>query len=154
MNLLLAKEALQTLTPRILSCDDNEMSRGLLRRMLTRRGYLVEEAIDGETAIEAIAKRPPDLVLLDLRLPDINGSEVLRHLRCDFGIDELPIIMISAEHDGEAAAACLALGACDYVTKPIDASALYTRVSIYLDRRFARVLKPTDTAAATLRIVH
>jgi CheY-like chemotaxis protein len=74
---LMANAALETVTPRILICDDNEMGRHLLRRMLTRRGYLVEEAIDGEEAIEAVERRPPDLVLLDLRLPDLDGSEVL-----------------------------------------------------------------------------
>ena len=139
MTLLLADEPLEIVTPRILLCDDNEMGRGLIRRLLSRRGYLVEEAVDGQTAIEAVEHWAPDLVLLDLRLPDIDGSEVLRQLRCDHDTGALPIIMISAEHDGEVVAGCLALGACDFVTKPVEASVLYARIATHLDVHFAQI---------------
>jgi DNA-binding response OmpR family regulator len=154
MDFLLASEPLQIVTPRILICDDNEMGCGLLRRMLTRRGYQVEEAIDGASAIEAVEKCPPDLVLLDLRLPDLDGAEVLRQLRCDHDANELPIIMGSAEHDGEVVAGCLALGACDYVTKPIHAGVLYARIAPHLDLHFAHILQPKEASRPDLRVVH
>jgi DNA-binding response OmpR family regulator len=154
MDLLLATEPLQIVTPRILICDDNEMGRGLLRRMLMRRGYLVEEAIDGAAAIQAVEQCPPDLVLLDLRLPDLDGSEVLRQLRCDHNASQLPIIMVSAEHDGEVVAGCLSLGACDYVTKPIHAGILYARIATHLDLHFAHGFWPKEVSRTALRVVH
>jgi DNA-binding response OmpR family regulator len=154
MDTLLANEALATVTPRILICDDNEMGRRLLRRMLTRRGYLVEEAIDGKEAIQAVERCPPDLVLLDLRLPDLDGSEVLRQLRCGHDVHVLPIIMVSAEHDGEVVAGCLALGACDYVTKPIHAGVLYARIATHLALRFTHIFQTKAVSHPGLRVVH
>jgi adenylate cyclase len=154
MDLLLANEPLQIDTPRILICDDNEMGRELVKRMLIRRGYLVEEASNGEAAIEAVERCPPNLVLLDLRLPDIDGSEVLRQLRCDFDANDLPIIMVSAEHDGEVVAGCLSLGACDYVTKPIHAGVLYRRIAAQLDLHFKHIFGPNLPPRPELRVVH
>ena len=154
MDLLLATEPLEIVTPRILICDDNELGRELLKRMLLRRGYMVEEAADGASAIGAIALCTPDLVLLDLRLPDLEGSEVLRQLRCDHDAVQLPIIIVSAEHDGEIVAGCLSLGACDYVTKPIHAGVLYARIATHLDLHFARRRQSTPLARPALRIVH
>jgi DNA-binding response OmpR family regulator len=154
MDLLLAREPLEIVTPRILICDDNEMGRELLKRMLLRRGYLVEEAIDGRSTIEAIERCPPDLVLLDLRLPDLDGSEVLRQLRCDHDPNELPIIMVSAEHDGEVVAGCLSLGASDYVPKPVHAGVLYARIATHLDLHFAHGFQPAEVSRPALRVVH
>jgi PleD family two-component response regulator len=154
MDLLLANEALQIVTPRILICDDNEIGRSLLRRMLSRRGYLIEEAVDGETVIEAVERCPPDLVLLDLRLPDVDGSEVLLQLRCDRDRTELPIIMVSAEHDGEVVAGCYALGANDYVTKPVHSGILFARVETHLDLHFAGRAPVRQTRRHDLRLVH
>jgi DNA-binding response OmpR family regulator len=154
MDLLLAAEPLQIVTPRILICDDNEMGRCLLRRMLSRRGYLVEEAMDGESTILAVERSPPDLVLLDLRLPDLDGSEVLRELRCDYDANELPIIMVSAEHDGEVVAGCLSLGASDYITKPVHAGILYARIATHLDLHFAHGFQQRGTPGPALRVVH
>jgi DNA-binding response OmpR family regulator len=154
MDLLLANEPLQIVTPRILICDDNEMGRALLKRLLTRRGYLVEEAIDGRAAIEAVETCAPDLVLLDLRLPDLDGSEVLRRLRCDHDASELPIIVVSAELDGEVVAGCLALGACDYLTKPIDAAMLYARIATHLDLHFTQIFQVKAISRSNLRVVH
>jgi DNA-binding response OmpR family regulator len=154
MDLLLANEPLQIVTPRILICDDNEMGRGLLKRMLLRRGYSVEEAIDGESAIEAVERCPPDLVLLDLRLPDLDGSEVLRQLRCEHDATNLPIIMVSAEHDGEVVAGCLSLGASDYVTKPVHSGILCARIATHLDLHFAHAFQSREVSRPDLRVVH
>jgi DNA-binding response OmpR family regulator len=154
MDLLLANEPLQIVTPRILICDDNEVGRVMLRRMLSRRGYLVEEAFDGASTIGAVEQCPPDLVLLDLRLPDLDGSEVLRRLRCDHNANELPIIMISAEHDGEVVAGCLSLGACDYITKPIHAGILCARIATHLDLHFAHACRSGPAPRPGLRLVH
>jgi CheY-like chemotaxis protein len=151
--LLLASAPVEMPAPRILICDDNEIGRALLRRLLTRRGYVVEEAVDGCAAIAAIEECAPDLVLLDLRLPDLDGAEVLRQLRCDHSGAELPIIMVSAENDGEVMAGCLSLGASDYVAKPVHAGVLYARIATHLDLHFAGALR-AGKAAPPMHVVH
>jgi adenylate cyclase len=154
MDLLLATEPLEILTPRILVCDDNETGRVLMKRMLLRRGYYVDEAGDGRSAIDAIERCPPDLVVLDLRMPDIDGADVLRHLRLSHDALALPIIMVSAEHDGEVVAGCLSLGASDYVTKPVHASILYARIATHLDLHFAHAFQDDRVTQAALRAIH
>jgi CheY-like chemotaxis protein len=138
--------------PRILICDDCEASRGLLRRLLARSGYAIDEAVNGEAAIEVVEAAVPDLILLDLRLPDIDGAEVLRQLRLDYNATRLPIIMVSAEHDGEVVAGCLSLGANDYVTKPIQTMVLRSRVLTFLAVHSARAdIESARRAKAALR---
>ena len=116
----------------VLVADDSEVSRALLRRLLTRNGYLVHEAEDGATALRVAEQFPPDILLLDLRLPDIDGSTVLGYLRAKFDPIQLPIIMVSAEDDGEVVAGCLSIGANDYVTKPIHWPTLKARIQTHL----------------------
>ena len=90
----------------VLVADDSEVSRALLKRLLMRNGYVAHEAESGEAALRAAEQFPPDLILLDLRLPDIDGSTVLGYLRAKFDSIQLPIIMVSAEYDGEVIAGC------------------------------------------------
>jgi DNA-binding response OmpR family regulator len=127
--------AQQWAPPRILVTDDSDVARALFRRLLSRRGYIVEEAATGAAALETVDADPPDLLLLDLRLPDIDGSDVLRQLRAERSIDALPTIMISGELDGEVAAACLDMGANDFLMKPVFAALLYARVETCLINR-------------------
>lgn len=118
--------------PLILIADDADVSRALLRRMLVRIGFRTLFAADGAQAITLAERRRPNMLLLDLRLPDIDGSAVLSHLREEFDAVTLPIIMVSAEHDGEVIAACLGLGANDFVTKPIHFPTLRARMETHL----------------------
>lgn len=116
----------------VLVADDSEVSRALLKRLLTRNGYIAHEAENGEAALRIADQFPPDILLLDLRLPDIDGSTVLGYLRAKFDPIQLPIIMVSAEYDGEVIAGCLAIGANDYVTKPIHWPTLKARMRTHL----------------------
>ncbi len=116
----------------ILVADDSEVSRALLKRLLIRSGYVAREAEDAMAALRAVEDFPPDLLLLDLRLPDMDGSTVLGYLRAKFDPIQLPIIMVSAEWDGEVIAGCLAVGANDYVTKPIHWPTLRARIQTHL----------------------
>ena len=118
--------------PLILIADDLDVSRALLRRILVRIGFRTLLAGDGEHAITLCQRRRPNLILLDLRLPGIDGAAVLSHLRLEFDPVTLPIIMVSAEHDGEVVAACLGLGANDFVTKPIYVPTLRARIETHL----------------------
>lgn len=124
----------------VLVADDSEVSRALLKRLLTRNGYIAHEAEDGEAALRVAEQFPPDLLLLDLRLPDIDGSTVLGYLRAKFDHIQLPIIVVSAEWDGEVIAGCLSLGANDYVTKPIHWPTLKVRMQTHLGLHLGHAL--------------
>ena len=111
-------------TNHILVVDDESDVRELLRKFLTRRGYEVDTASDGMAAIEAIRENPPDIVLLDIRLPKIDGLSVLRRLRDD--ADDVAIITMSGIADEDMARQSLELGAADFITKPFNLPYLET----------------------------
>lgn len=121
----------------LLVVDDNEANRDMLARRLRRQGYEVETAVDGPQAIEKIEAWVPDLVLLDVMMPGMSGLEVLRYLRNLYDRAELPILMATAKTDSEDVVQALALGANDYVTKPIDFPVLLARVASHLQTRAA-----------------
>jgi two-component system KDP operon response regulator KdpE len=130
--------------PRVLVVDDEAQIRRSLRVALRANGYEVEEAATGEAALEQAATRPPELVILDLSLPDIDGVEVCRRLR---EWTQLPVIILSANGEDEAKVRALDEGADDYVTKPFSVVELLARMRVAL-RRAARA---TDTAAVVIR---
>lgn len=122
---------------RVLMVDDDAGSRRLVMRALESMGYKVEGTGDGAEALEMIASQPPDIVLLDLDLPGLNGAEICTRLR-HHQREELriiPIVMLTA-HDGEREeVACLAAGANDFVAKPIGRAALSARIATQLRLR-------------------
>lgn len=117
---------------RILVVDDDEMNRDMLSRRLLRKGYEVETARDGAEALALIAARSFDLILLDVMMPGIDGVEVLRTIRRERTISELPVIMATARDQSENVVAALEAGANDYVTKPIDFPVVLARVQTQL----------------------
>jgi DNA-binding response OmpR family regulator len=100
---------------RILVVDDEPGVRDVLQEHLSRRGHHVETALSGEAALAAIARVRPDVVLLDLHMPGMDGLEVLRRIRT-----LARVIMVTANTDVPAARETLKSGAFDYVTKPVD----------------------------------
>lgn len=126
---------LETRPWRVLVVDDDLMNRESLSRRLKRRGMDVDVAADGTEALEAIRRVIYDLILLDVMMPGLSGLEVLERLRHDFTAAELPIIMATANNSSEDIAHALALGANDYVTKPIDFTVALARVNTQLDLR-------------------
>ena len=110
---------------RILVVDDEPAIARTLRINLSARGYEVELAGDGRSALDAVAAQRPDLVVLDLGLPDLDGVEVLRRLR---ERDELPVVVLSARHESDDKVEALDLGADDYVTKPFGMDEFMARV--------------------------
>jgi DNA-binding response OmpR family regulator len=111
-------------TNQILIVDDESDVRELLSKFLTRRGYAVSSVGDGEAAIEAIRESHPDIVLLDIRLPKIDGISVLQRLRDES--EEVAIITMSGNADEETARLSLELGAADFITKPFNLPYLET----------------------------
>ena len=117
--------------PRVLVVDDEPQIVGLLRSYLERDGFDVDEAADGEAALEATRRGRPDLVLLDLMLPRLNGREVCRRIR-DMG--QTPIIMLTARDEETDKLVGLELGADDYITKPFSPREVVARVRAVLRR--------------------
>src|SRR5438045_9462929 len=118
--------------PRILVVDDHEDNIELLRARLEARGYDVDGAPDGQAALEQVDKMVPDLILLDVMMPKMDGMEVARRLKAKIANKELPfipIIMQTALDSTENKVEGLDAGADDYLTKPINFAELAARVS-------------------------
>ena len=111
-------------TNNVLIVDDESDVRELLSKFLRRRGYEVDTASDGPSAIEAIRDGQPDIVLLDIRLPKMDGLAVLAHVRD--AADKVAIITMSGSADEETARKSLELGAADFITKPFNLPYLET----------------------------
>jgi len=112
--------------PCVLIIDDEPAIRRLLKTTLGSQSWRIVEAGSGATALAAIAEVKPDIVLLDLGLPDIDGLEVLRRVRSD--TTTLPIVVLSARNDERGKVAALEAGADDYVTKPFSMGELIARL--------------------------
>jgi len=115
----------------LLFIEDDDSIRLALRLALEDEGYEVREAGDGRSGIEAFSRDEPDLVLLDLRLPDISGFEVCRTLRA---VSIVPIIIVTAQTDTHDLVAGLEAGADDYITKPVVPKELAARIRAALRR--------------------
>ena len=124
---------------RILVVDDNRDNVEIIATRLRFRGYEIEEASDGATALELVRKNPPDLMLLDVMLPDIDGYEIARRLKNDDKMPFIPIILVTARDTTQDKVAGLDAGADDYLTKPINFPELEARV-----RSMLRIKKLQD----------
>ena len=127
----------------ILAVDDEEDILELLRYNLSREGYRVTPATTGEEAVRLALSLLPDLILLDLLLPGMDGLEVCRRLKADARTRSIPLIMLTAKGEEADIVAGLELGADDYVTKPFSPRVLLARIRTVLRRRSAEV--PADT---------
>src|SRR6185369_14954157 len=114
--------------PRILIADDNPANVDILRTRLSGHGYEIITANDGEAALEASRQNLPDLILLDVMMPKIDGFEVCRRLKSDPALPFMPIILVTAKADTKDVVAGLDAGADEYLTKPIDHMAMLARV--------------------------
>ncbi|MEU7788206.1 response regulator transcription factor [Amycolatopsis sp. NPDC049159] len=127
---------------RVLVVDDDETVRDVVRRYLEVAGFTVDQAGDGAEGLAKFAAHEPDLVVLDVMMPGINGLEVCKRLR---QVSQVPIVMLTALGEEENRIAGLQLGADDYVTKPFSPKELALRVASVLRR--ARMPRPQPAAA-------
>ncbi|MGK3201082.1 response regulator transcription factor [Amycolatopsis sp. MEPSY49] len=127
---------------RVLVVDDDETVRDVVRRYLEVAGFTVDQAGDGADGLAKFAAHEPDLVVLDVMMPGINGLEVCKRLR---QVSQVPIVMLTALGEEENRIAGLQLGADDYVTKPFSPKELALRVASVLRR--ARMPRPEPAAA-------
>jgi DNA-binding response OmpR family regulator len=117
--------------PRILLADDERELRDMLAKYLTAEGFEVIEAVDGAAALDLALREEPDLVLLDVAMPEMDGFEVLRNLRTSSAV---PVIMLTARAEEIDRVVGLTVGADDYVTKPFSPRELVARIKAVLRR--------------------
>ena len=134
--------------PQILIVDDNETNRCLLTARLGAEGYETTEAENGERALAVVREVAPDVILLDVMMPKIDGFEVCRRLKGDSTMGFVPIIMVTARTDSQDVVTGLNAGAEEYLTKPIDHAALVARVRSML--RIKELHDRVETQAAEL----
>ncbi len=152
--------------PKILVVDDQPINVQLLKRKLEREGLGVTAAYNGLEALNLIAKDKPDLILLDVMMPDMDGIEVCQRLQADEETRSIPIIFITARTTKESKLEGLAVGAVDYITKPIDLDETLARVQtqlrfvainrqmVDLQRRLEEARRAATIGAVTQGIAH
>jgi class 3 adenylate cyclase/CheY-like chemotaxis protein len=118
--------------PRILIVDDNPENLDILRTRLAIHGYEILMADNGEEALALVREQQPDLILLDVMMPKMDGFEVCRRLRADPALPFMPIILVTARADSKDIVAGLEAGGDEYLTKPVDQAALVARVKSML----------------------
>ena len=120
---------------RVLLVEDEESLRRVMKDLLEREGFVVHEAGDGVIALDEVDRLAPDLVVLDLNLPRLDGYGVLSHLRARPATQKLPVIVLTAKGDEESEVRVFEYGASDFLTKPFRARALSARIHSLLDRK-------------------
>ncbi len=118
--------------PNILVVDDEPINVKLLQRKLEKEGMGVDVVFDGEAALKKIAKRRPDLILLDIMMPGLDGIEVCKRLKSEEKTQTIPVIFITAKTSKQGKIAGLSAGATDYITKPIDLDETIARIKTQL----------------------
>ncbi len=118
--------------PKILLVEDNEMNRDMLSRRLQRKGYEVVLAVDGQSGVEMAQTQAPDLVLMDMSLPVLDGWEATRRLKADAATQRIPVIALTAHAMSSDRDKALEAGCDDYDTKPVDLPRLLGKIEALL----------------------
>ncbi|MDX2227851.1 MAG: response regulator [Verrucomicrobiae bacterium] len=117
---------------KILIVEDNEMNRDMLSRRLQRRGYEIAMAVDGAEGLSKAASEKPDLILLDMSLPIMDGWEAARQLKASDALKSIPVIALTANAMVEDKQKALAAGCDDYDTKPVEIERLIGKITKFL----------------------
>lgn len=120
---------------KLLLVEDNEMNMDMLKRRLTRAGFDVVTATDGAQGVKQVRDQRPDLILMDLSLPILDGWEATRQLKADPDLRDIPIIALTAHAMAEDLGKATAAGCDDFDTKPVDIARLLTKVRAQLAKR-------------------
>jgi two-component system, cell cycle response regulator DivK len=119
---------------KILLVEDNEMNRDMLSRRLERKGYEVVIAVNGKEGVELVSSTRPDLILMDLSLPIIDGWEATRRIKADPATARIPVIALTAHAMAEDRAKAMAAGCDDFDIKPVDLPRLLEKIDTLLRR--------------------
>ncbi len=134
----MTEKNLQVQSSSVLVVDDTEMNRDMLRALLEADGHKAGVAENGRIALEAIKKNSFDLILLDVMMPEMNGYQVLEHLKADPSLRDIPVIVLSALDEIGSVVRCIELGAEDYLPKPFDPVLLRARIGACLEKKRLR----------------
>jgi putative two-component system response regulator len=135
----------------VLVVDDEELNRKLMRVLLTRRGFHVEEAADGEEALQKVEQRTPDVILLDVMMPRLDGLEACRRLKQDPRTQLIPVVLVTALSAPDDRVAGIEAGADDFLSKPFHQAELLARVrSLIRLKQLTDQLERTETILFTL----
>jgi CheY-like chemotaxis protein len=118
--------------PKILLVEDNELNRDMLSRRLVRRGYEITIAVDGRQALERAVADAPELILMDLSLPEIDGWEATRRLKADIATRSIPVIALTAHAMAGDREKALDAGCDDFDTKPVELPRLIEKIEALL----------------------
>lgn len=121
-------------TKKVLLVEDNEMNREMLVRRLAKRGYDVEVAVDGEQAVESFSSVAPDIVLMDMSLPNMDGLEATRRIKSDSSGKHTPVIMLTANATVSDQENAFAAGCDEFETKPVRLAQLEEKMTSCLNR--------------------
>jgi two-component system cell cycle response regulator DivK len=125
---------------KILIVEDNEDSRELVVKVLRNKGYIMVEAVDGEEAIEKVVSEKPDLVLLDISIPKLDGYEVAKRLKSREDVKDIPIVAVTAHAMKGDREKVIAAGFEGYISKPVNVRELPDQVKSYLRGKWESVL--------------
>jgi two-component system phosphate regulon response regulator PhoB len=146
------KEECQLNKKTILIVEDDEDIQQLVGYNLIKAGFLVEYGDSGEQALEKIKHQAPDLILLDLMLPGMDGRELCRVIRSDSKINQIPIIMLTAKEEESDIISGLDLGADDYITKPFSPKILISRIKAVLRRKAKNSAPQTTDSSDVIKL--
>ncbi|NQU66078.1 MAG: response regulator [SAR324 cluster bacterium] len=131
---------------RILIVDDNKNNRQILSLVIKKKGYQVSVAANGKEALESVAAQPPDLILLDIIMPEMDGFETCRRLKKMEGTAQIPIIFATSLARSENIEKAFEVGGSDYITKPFIREEVYSRIKLHISLNKANA-KVLDTMA-------
>ena len=119
--------------PKVLLVEDNEMNRDMLSRRLERKGFDVVFALDGQAAVDMAATESPDLILMDMSLPVMDGWEATRQIKANDNLSQIPVIALTAHAMSGDREKALDAGCEEYDTKPVDFPRLIEKIHTLLD---------------------
>lgn len=135
----------------VLAVDDNPQNLQFLGKLLSDNGYDMAMAQNGQQALNFVKKHDPDLILLDVMMPEMDGYEVCRALKIDFGSRHIPVIFLTAKTGAEDAVQGFEAGGVDYVTKPFNAPELLARIRTHIELNVLRGLLPMCSGCKKIR---
>lgn len=136
---------MSTTTRRILLVEDNELNRDMLSRRLVLRGFAVSIAVDGAQAVDQAAREMPDLILMDISLPEMDGWEATRHIKAAAATRAIPVIALTAHAMAGDRERSLEAGCDDFDTKPVELDRLLGKITALLGRDDAAATGAGDT---------
>ncbi len=135
----------------VLAVDDKPQNLQFLGKLLSDNGYDVGMAQSGQQALNFVIKDEPDLILLDIMMPEMDGYTVCKKLKSDFGTRHIPVIFLTAKTDTSDVVKAFELGGVDYVTKPFNSAELLARIKTHIEVKILRGLLPMCAKCKKIR---